>query len=78
MKKKIHNEQLKLAGGDMLSQKTNEDFNKQKPDPNSPNFKAAPLTYTCPMHPKVGMNKPGKCPKCGMRLMKKSSRTISN
>ena len=73
MKKKIHNEQPKLAG-DMLTQKTNEDFNKQKPDPKSPNFTALTFTYTCPMHPKVGMNTPGKCPKCGMRLMKKSSR----
>ena len=24
--------------------------------------------YTCPMHPEVAMNKPGKCPKCGMNL----------
>ena len=26
--------------------------------------------YTCPMHPEVVMNKPGKCPKCGMALVK--------
>jgi membrane fusion protein, copper/silver efflux system len=25
-------------------------------------------TYTCPMHPDVVSNKPGKCPKCGMKL----------
>jgi hypothetical protein len=31
---------------------------------------AAPGTvYTCPMHPKVRSNKPGKCPKCGMDLV---------
>jgi transcription initiation factor IIE alpha subunit len=24
--------------------------------------------YTCPMHPDVMMDKPGKCPKCGMDL----------
>lgn len=24
--------------------------------------------YTCPMHPEVRQNKPGKCPKCGMTL----------
>ena len=24
--------------------------------------------YTCTMHPEVVMNKPGKCPKCGMAL----------
>jgi hypothetical protein len=26
--------------------------------------------YTCPMHPEVIANKPGKCPKCGMTLVK--------
>lgn len=25
-------------------------------------------TYTCPMHPEVISDKPGKCPKCGMNL----------
>lgn len=29
---------------------------------------AKTLTYTCPMHPEVTQNKPGKCPKCGMYL----------
>ena len=28
-------------------------------------------TYTCPMHPEVQMDKPGKCPKCGMQLVPK-------
>ena len=27
--------------------------------------------YTCPMHPEVVQNEPGKCPKCGMELAKK-------
>ncbi len=26
--------------------------------------------YTCPMHPEVVRNRPGKCPKCGMQLVK--------
>ncbi len=26
--------------------------------------------YTCPMHPEVTSDKPGKCPKCGMDLLK--------
>ena len=25
--------------------------------------------YTCPMHPEVRSDKPGKCPKCGMELV---------
>ncbi len=28
-------------------------------------------TYTCSMHPEVKSDKPGKCPKCGMELIKK-------
>ena len=27
--------------------------------------------YTCTMHPDVVMDKPGKCPKCGMKLVAK-------
>ena len=29
------------------------------------------VTYTCPMHPEVIKDKPGKCPKCGMKLVVK-------
>lgn len=25
--------------------------------------------YTCPMHPEVRSDKPGNCPKCGMKLV---------
>ncbi len=34
--------------------------------------------YTCTMHPEVVMNKPGKCPKCGMDLvpMKKKGKKM--
>ena len=28
-------------------------------------------TYTCPMHPEVTSDQPGKCPKCGMELVEK-------
>ena len=29
------------------------------------------VQYTCPMHPEVISDKPGKCPKCGMDLVVK-------
>ncbi len=29
------------------------------------------VQYTCPMHPEVVQNTPGKCPKCGMDLVEK-------
>ncbi len=32
---------------------------------------AVPLKYTCTMHPEVNLPAPGKCPKCGMTLVKK-------
>lgn len=28
-------------------------------------------TYTCPMHSEIKQNKPGRCPKCGMKLIEK-------
>src|SRR3989338_9377532 len=33
------------------------------------------MKYTCPMHPEVSSDKPGKCPKCGMELVMKHEPT---
>jgi mono/diheme cytochrome c family protein len=35
--------------------------------------KVAKMVYTCPMHPEVVSEVPGKCPTCGMNLVKKGS-----
>lgn len=32
--------------------------------------------YTCPMHPDVTSDKPGKCSKCGMELTEKEQGTV--
>jgi hypothetical protein len=39
--------------------------------PDSKSDSTAKYIYTCPMHPEVMTVKPGKCPKCGMTLVKK-------
>ncbi|MCS7224810.1 MAG: efflux RND transporter periplasmic adaptor subunit [Armatimonadetes bacterium] len=36
-----------------------------------------PVEYTCPMHPDVLQDKPGRCPLCGMDLVPKQRRRIS-
>lgn len=39
--------------------------------PDSQSDTTAKFLYTCPMHPEVITDKAGKCPKCGMDLVKK-------
>ena len=39
-------------------------------------FQVQPATYTCPMHPEIHANKPGKCPKCGMDLIKEKAKSV--
>lgn len=36
-----------------------------------PSGSASATVYTCPMHPEVTSDAPGKCPKCGMTLVPK-------
>ncbi|MEP6653864.1 MAG: heavy metal-binding domain-containing protein [Myxococcales bacterium] len=42
-----------------------------KADPRPKGEQPAATLYTCPMHPEVISDKPGRCPKCGMNLVPK-------
>lgn len=46
------------------------DTRPSAPQPTSQPATATTL-YTCTMHPEVISDKPGKCPKCGMKLVEK-------
>ena len=41
----------------------------QMDDPAAMPAGAGPVTYACPMHPEVTSEEPGRCPKCGMKLL---------
>jgi len=45
---------------------------KDTPKAGEPQPSAGPV-YVCPMHPEVTSPKPGVCPKCGMRLVRKAA-----
>jgi FtsP/CotA-like multicopper oxidase with cupredoxin domain len=41
----------------------------QMDDPAALPAGAGPVVYACPMHPEVTSQEPGRCPKCGMKLL---------
>ena len=43
---------------------------KEKAEAGTAKESSAATAWTCPMHPEVHGGKPGKCPKCGMNLVK--------
>jgi hypothetical protein len=48
--------------------KTSKEMKRKSKQTSSPNF-----YYTCRMHPQIHPDKPGKCPICGLALIKRES-----
>jgi hypothetical protein len=57
---------LALAGCTDSSQEETETHTNQ-----AAQMDAKTVKYTCSMHPEVLQDKPGECPKCGMKLVEK-------
>ncbi|WP_261512361.1 multicopper oxidase domain-containing protein [Chryseobacterium paludis] len=54
---------------------------KAQPISNPKTLSKSQTAYSCPMHPEVISDKPGKCPKCGMDLVEKEDqkqKTVEN
>jgi len=49
----------------------------QMDDPAAMPEAAGPVTYACPMHPEVTSTEPGRCPKCGMKLLASQAPTVT-
>ena len=62
---------LLIAAGIILfaASNTNQAQETKSVDTNSSQIAAT--TYTCPMHPEIISDKPGKCPECKMNLVEK-------
>lgn len=71
--KKTSEEMKKTS--DELKAKADAAKKNEKEQRSSPAPKSSPTAeiYSCPMHPEVQQSKPGKCPKCGMTLVKKEN-----
>jgi FtsP/CotA-like multicopper oxidase with cupredoxin domain len=49
----------------------------QMDDPAAMPDAAGQVTYACPMHPDVTSAEPGRCPKCGMKLLARQAPTVT-
>ena len=59
------------SGGHQHEEKSANKSEEKKAEKKIDKKKSYSVVYVCPMHPEVQSDKPGKCPKCGMKLKKK-------
>jgi Cu+-exporting ATPase len=64
------------AGQQMKSHQRQTDSVKTAKETNKQGVRKS-VTYSCPMHPEVVSDKPGKCPKCKMDLVKSNEEPVS-
>ena len=62
-----------LAAGFMLANLSANQAYGQTPQTKT--VKQSTVKYTCPEHPDVVKDQPGKCPKCGMDLVEKKGKS---
>ena len=70
MKALILNITLSIFGLTLFTACNSNETSKNATEQTETTQEVAGVTYTCPMHPEVISNTPGKCPKCGMNLEK--------
>ena len=68
MKALILNIGLSVFGLTLFTACNSNETNQNATEQTETKQEVAGVTYTCPMHPEVISNEPGKCPKCGMNL----------
>ena len=68
---------LVISGTMVFAQDTTKTEKKQMVKTNMEMQKDS-VYYTCTMHPEVRMDSPGKCPTCGMDLVKKTVKAATN
>jgi Cu(I)/Ag(I) efflux system membrane fusion protein len=64
-----------LFGGTMIFAQDTSKMEKKQMMKTNMEMQKDSVYYTCTMHPDVKLDKPGKCPECGMDLVKK---TVTN
>lgn len=61
-----------IVSGTLAVAQSKTESDKKQPSSTKTEMRKDSTYYTCPMHSEVKMDKPGKCPKCGMTLEKKT------